>query len=103
MSIYNEITEERRRQDEKWGGPEHDDGHSLEMWVFFITKHAMRGILEWNTHESGARAFRRQMIRVAALAVAAAEVVDRALVRAKRIRDNEFLDRLEKKYVDEPR
>jgi hypothetical protein len=69
QSIYREIDDERAAQDAKWGGPEHDDGHCRGEWIGFIRGHLR--MLDRRT-------FRRQMIRVAALAVAAIEAHDRA-------------------------
>ena len=69
--VYDEIRDERQRQDAKWGGAEHDDGHTVEEFVGFITKHAGRAV-ETEPHEQ-----RRQMIRVGALAVAVVEKIDR--------------------------
>ena len=78
MSIYDEIREERVRQYFKWGGLENDDKNSSNDWLAYIVKHAGRGVMRpWDLG-----LFRRQMIRVAALAVAAIEWCDR---RAKRI------------------
>jgi len=71
MSIYEEIAEERKRQDALWGGPDHDDRHHPNDWILFIVDHAMRAFHD--PHKN----FRTQMIRVAALAVAAIETADR--------------------------
>lgn len=72
-TIYDQIKEERRIQDQKWGGIEHDDTHSSNDWVAYIAKHLGRAA-DWDY-----TAFRRHMIRVAALAVAAIEWVDRRI------------------------
>jgi len=71
--IIEEILAEREYQDHKWGGDAHDDSHSSIDWVAFITKHLGRAV-EGNT-------FRQQMVKVAALAVAAAEWHDRGTSR----------------------
>lgn len=68
-SIFEEIEVERGRQDARWGGPEHDSGHSWKDWVQLITHHANRTM--------PTAQFRRQMIKVAALAVAGIEAFDR--------------------------
>lgn len=71
--IYDEIREEREAQDKKHGGPENDDKYNSNDWVAFIAKHAGQAMRRpWNR-----KVFRRQMIRVAALAVAAVEWCDR--------------------------
>lgn len=69
MSVYEEIKQERARQDKEWGGPRHDDTHSEFHWRDFIQEHVQRS--------RSLGAYRRQMIRVAALAVAAIESYDR--------------------------
>lgn len=73
-TVYDHVLAERNRQDRKWGGPEHDDKHSDRDWITFITKHLGMAVT-WPFDEDQ---FRTQMVRVAALAVAAVEAVDRA-------------------------
>lgn len=76
--VLAEVAEERDRQDAKWGGPTHDDTHSPADFCSFIREHearaeaALKGlpIREFDD-------YRRQMLRVAALAVAALEQWDR--------------------------
>lgn len=68
--IYAAIETERRAQDEEYGGPEHDDEHTRQEWAGFIQAHLAKGL------ESPDK-YRNQMIRVAALAIAAIEVHDR--------------------------
>lgn len=36
--VYEDIREERKRQDEEWGGPQHDDGHRRGDWILMISK-----------------------------------------------------------------
>lgn len=73
MSIYDEIINERAAQDKKWGGPDHDKFHSSHDWISFIVKHLGAAVMyPWS-----ALTFRKQMVRVAALAVAAIEWCDR--------------------------
>jgi len=93
--IFKQIMIERKRQDEKWGGPDHDDNHSVRGWVYFIISHATKafnsnvrvndffsgmvtGIFSSaRCQPSGYRKTRRQLVRVAALAGAAIESIDR--------------------------
>ncbi len=75
QGIYDEIRDERDRQDKKWGGPSHDDNHSINDFIAFIAKHA--GMAS----DSFAVTRRKQMIRVAALAVAAIQKIDRECER----------------------
>ena len=68
--IFCEILDERNRQDEKWGGPEHDDTHTVAHWREFILDTLNRQYI-------GQLDYRECMVRVAALAVAAIESYDR--------------------------
>ena len=91
MSVYDEIREERRLQDVKWGGPGHDDTHALRDWPDYITDRVfmipevfrsrrLRG-LAVNAPVVPIellKSYRRRLIQVGALAVAAIESFDRA-------------------------
>jgi hypothetical protein len=70
--IFTEIRDKRAYQDQKWGGPEHDDSVETEdSWIKYINEYASgKGRAE-------GRAFRERMIHVAALAVAAIQSFDR--------------------------
>lgn len=76
MSVYDEIREERARQDEKWGGPEHDDEHSRDDWTCFIDDKTTDAENTENDAD-----YRRRLIQIAALAVAAIESLDRHTAR----------------------
>ena len=71
-AIVAEIHAERDRQDAKWGGPEHDDSHSLFEWWGF-----MRERMVGRAYSGGRAAERRDLIQIAALALAAIESIDR--------------------------
>ena|SRR5882724_12439815 len=71
-SIFEEIRAEREVQDAKWGGPTHDDKHTQLEWWTFIKHHSRRSIRGKKTDS-----YRKQMIRVAALAIAAIQAFDR--------------------------
>lgn len=73
LDLYGEIKAEWERQDAKWGGPGHDDAHSNFDWIVYLTKHVGKAV-SWPFDKSR---FRTQMVRVAALAVAAIEWADR--------------------------
>lgn len=75
MSIYDEIKAERIGQDVEWGGPDHDDTHGIEDWVAIIDEHLRRALSR--NDDAAATAARYQIVRVAALAVAAIESFDR--------------------------
>lgn len=87
MNVYTEIHAERFRQDAKYGGPGHDDEHTPEDWLTFIRT---RGLSAEN-HMRGGRAdeYRRRLIQIAALAVAAAESWDRREQEAQETQRND--------------
>lgn len=72
-TIFEEIKAERAVQDAKWGGPEHDDQHTNFDWLAYIVKHLGRAV-QWPFDPA---IFKRQLVIVAALAVAAIEWTDR--------------------------
>lgn len=72
QSVLQEVVSERAAQDEEWGGPSHDDTHTQFHWTKFIREHADRSVRGQARDD-----FRQQMIRVAALAVAAVQSFDR--------------------------
>ena len=79
--VFAEVSDERDRQDAKWGGPDHDDNHTLgnwTAWLSFIDEHNRKAFSPDNSEEAYDN-FRRRMIEVAALAVAAVESLDRVL------------------------
>lgn len=80
LRVYAEISAERSRQDLEHGGPEHDDGHTQDEWAWMIGDHTQRSL-----HNHG-RNFRQQMVRVAALALAAVESQDRDAARLEDLR-----------------
>lgn len=97
-SVYHEVHGERADQDEKWGGPEHDDDHAEAHWLDYIhgklmaiperfrSRGDLRGIfpdpsLPARTTPamiSASRAsYRRRLKQIAGLAIAAIESLDR--------------------------
>lgn len=74
-SIISQITAEREKQVSKWGGPEKDIINSPADFVLYITHYATKwfkgGIPPHQTKD-----FRENMIKVAALAIAAIEAHD---------------------------
>lgn len=77
QSIYSEITAERQYQDQQWGGPDHDDDHSIHDWIAFITVYGARAVesSQWGLVPQLSRS---SFIKIAALAVAAIESLDRS-------------------------
>lgn len=70
-----DVTNERQRQDDKWGGPKHDDLHLITDFVQLIEDYAgwARTMANMNSYDKA----RKRLIQVAALAVAAVESIDR--------------------------
>lgn len=77
--LYKEIEAERLGQDTEHGGPDHDDQHSPADWESFIKDHLKRAM----TSVRDATEYRKRLICVAALAVAAIEVHDRKVGKDK--------------------
>lgn len=74
------VRDERLHQMTHWGDS-HDDEHTEYEWLGMITQHAglalHRGTYE-PTDNLASELWKRQMVRVAALAIAAAQAADRA-------------------------
>ncbi len=75
MTILNEIMNERASQDKKWGGAEHDDHHGPDDWCDYIIAYATWA-RQMNVYNSSVK-YRKRMMQVAALAIAACESYDR--------------------------
>jgi hypothetical protein len=79
MSVYDEIKKEREYQDGKWGHETDDTLNTPWMWASYIGQYAtkwMRGeFLPVSVDTTNT--FRTCMIKVAAIAVAAIESIDR--------------------------
>lgn len=73
--VLEEVACEREYQDEKWGGEVYDDTHHSHDWFAFIVGYAGKGY-SWPIDLAN---FRKCMVKVAALAVAAVEWADRRL------------------------
>ncbi|MEU7904252.1 hypothetical protein [Actinoplanes sp. NPDC049118] len=96
-AVLTEIADERRRQDERWGPQNHPDGtgHWYAADAALARKEceeaAETGSLSWRhilleevaeaTAEAGPENLRRELIQVAAVAVAWAEAIDRRAAR----------------------
>lgn len=81
--VYQDIEDERERQDAQWGGPEHDDQHSYWDWLDYIERQSVRcqtAGLARNIPEMRAR-----LIKIAALSVAAVQSLDRKQAEQARI------------------
>ena len=74
------VADERARQDEKWGGPAHDDQHTSHDWIAYIVRYSGRAV---TYGPFDVLRFREHMVQVAALAVAAAEWADRLIEKGE--------------------
>ena len=85
MSIYDEIKTERDYQDGKWGHVADDTLNTPWMWSAYISGYATKWMAGTflPLDRSVTDDFRRMMIKVAALAVAAVESVDRQRTSGK--------------------
>ena len=82
--VLEQVSEERARQDAKWGGTAHDDGHDAQDWSQFIGYQNQAIPYEANLavdREEYDAIVRRRFIKIAALAVAAVQSIDRKLCR----------------------
>lgn len=79
QKVLEQIRQERDRQDQKWGGPIHDDEHVTADFVQLIEDYAgwARVMAGMNSPDKA----RKRLVQVAALAVAAVESIDRKLER----------------------
>lgn len=75
--VLRDVRIERLRQDQKWGGPDHDDKHGPDDWCRWINAYMTwaKTMAEFDSPEK----YRKRMIQVAALAVAAVESHDRLI------------------------
>ncbi len=67
----SDVLMERRRQDGKWGGPDHDDEHVETDWIAFIKQRLDFG------RSDKRKTYRQRMVEIGALAIAALESHDR--------------------------
>lgn len=79
MSVYDEIADERARQDELWGGPAHDDEHDRANWCYILDKF----VLKARHATADPSKHRHVMMQIAAIAIAACESHDRKCGRLK--------------------
>lgn len=75
ISIYAEIEAERLKQDAQWGGPDGDDNNRSADWLRFINKQLN------HAYTASQAECRGRLIKIAALATAAVESMDRKLAK----------------------
>ena len=73
--IFLDIAKERGYQDSRWGGKEHDEKHSIDNWVAFMTPYLGAAVKGDNWKQDKAKT-RTALIKVAALCVAALQSLD---------------------------
>ncbi len=73
VSVLDEVKQERERQDAMWGGPDHDNYHGPDQWCCLLMERLGKAADMGISRDT----FRRRLVQVAALAVAAIEVCDR--------------------------
>jgi len=72
---FTDIRAERTRQDAQWGGPAHDDTHIEWDWFEYIGSQIQKANRDrWAIGESSPR---ERLVKIAALAVAGIESIDR--------------------------
>jgi|SRR3954470_12278601 len=87
--IQEEIKSARLAQDKEWGGAEHDDVHEPEKWCAFI-RHQLRladraacsvatDEITGGEEQALIDGYRERLIKIAAVAIAAIESVDRVM------------------------
>lgn len=75
--VINDITLERIKQDEQWGGGNHDDGHGPHDWCRYIHKQNQAAYGAFVGIFGDRMSWRSRMVKIAALAIAAIESHDR--------------------------
>lgn len=73
--VLGELAAERQRADGKWGGAQHDDALTPDQWWAVLTDYAGWARRMWVMGSPDQA--RRRLVQLAALAVAAVEVIDR--------------------------
>jgi predicted RNase H-like HicB family nuclease len=77
--VLSEVVQERARQDAQWGGPATDDTREARDWVQFIN-HQVGRFVQAYMH-TPPTPVREVFVKIAALAIAAVESIDRKAAR----------------------
>ncbi len=73
LKALKSVFKERAKQDKQWGGPSHDDEHDTDDWLTYIEYQIKKlGITSANPKKD-----RKRFVKIAALAIAAIESMDR--------------------------
>lgn len=76
--LTQEVFAERLHQDQRWGGPVHDDQHTPEEWIHLLDHQTTEADYAMLPCGDGLPEYRVRLIKIAALAFAALEALDRA-------------------------
>lgn len=88
--IFGEVDAERTAQDAQWGGPAHDDKHTPEGWLYRIDQQAGKFRYEDAGGPGAPNAdARARFVKIAALATAAVESIDRCCARLRALHAEE--------------
>jgi hypothetical protein len=79
MSIYDEIRAEREHQQKRWGNEVDDTKNTPWMWAAYIAQYATRWMVGsfMPLGRATTDSFRGAMVKVASIAIAAVESIDR--------------------------
>lgn len=85
LAIVSQLIEERDRQDQQWGGKEHDDTRTRREWLDSIREHADRArkAIGRVCEPINLDEYRHRLVVMAALCVAALEAHDRDMRNEK--------------------
>lgn len=78
-AVLTEVARERDIQDRQWGGTEHDDRNRPWDWLTYIAKHIGKAVVYPPDSKQAFIVFRRELLKVASLATAAIQAIDRRL------------------------
>lgn len=81
--IFQAIIGERHAQDLQWGGAAHDDEHLPSDWYRLLSEHGARLVRRPGIDEAPMDDYRQRLVKIVAIAVAAAQAWDRAAANTK--------------------
>jgi hypothetical protein len=77
--VMQDIAVERDTQDRQWGGASHDDTHVMADWHQYINYQSDKLLFEAIFPEPDLMECRDRLVKIAALAIAAIDSIDRSL------------------------
>ena len=78
-AVLTEVAHVRDEQDRQWGGVPHDDENRPWDWMAYLARHLGKAVVYPPLTKQGILVFRREMMNVAAIAVAAIQAMDRKI------------------------